>query len=200
MHHRGSRSGPGDSHEKSSKRSRHSRSRSAERRHHSDDKENAKRSEKKKKKKNIRESDITDLTSKKLKDCQDHGEDQPVDLSAGNNKRSSSVSDDGTSKNKKDINKYETSRKENKEHGMNDPSGNSSPEGLGVEPKLKSANFASNEPPRLDYNVLPDTDAMTKDDNIDSTNGILSEIGVSVSAGGQNGKDMSNPDDLIKSY
>ncbi|KAH7683062.1 putative splicing factor SR protein [Dioscorea alata] len=198
LHHRGSRSGPGDSHEKSSKRSRHSRSRSAERRHHSDDKENAKRSEKKKK--NIRESDITDLTSKKLKDCQGHGEDQPVDLSAGNNKGSSSVTDDGTSKNEKDINKYETSRKENKEHGMNDLSGNSSPEGLREEPKLKSANFASNEPPRLDYNVLPDTDAMTKDDNIDSTNGILSEIGVSVSAGGQNGKDMSNPDDLIKSY
>ncbi|KAM0935848.1 putative transcription factor C3H family [Dioscorea sansibarensis] len=196
LHHRGSRSGPGNSHEKPSKHSRRSRSRSAERRHHSDDKENTKRSEKKKK--NIGESDITDLTSKKLKDCQDHGEDQPVDLSAGNNKRNSSVND-GTSKNEKDIKKYETSRKENKEHGTHDLSGNSSPEGLRVEPKLKSANFASGESPRLDYNVLPDTDAMIKDDNIDSTNRIPSEIGVSVSAGGQNGKDMSNPDDLTKS-
>ncbi|KAJ0988909.1 hypothetical protein J5N97_007265 [Dioscorea zingiberensis] len=209
LHHKGSRSAPGDSHEKSSKRSKRSRSRSAERRHQSDEKENAKRSEKKKK--NTRESNINDLTSKKIKDYQDH-DDLPKNLSANSKKLSSSVTDDGASKNEKSFNKYEKLRKVCREYGMNDLVGNSSPEGLKVEPKLKGTDFANNELACLDYNVMSNADAITKEHNNEESTYLMedkspnfaeladrisSEVGASVSIGDQNGQDVLKPDDGI---
>ncbi|XP_073099370.1 uncharacterized protein [Elaeis guineensis] len=104
-HHRGSRSSPVRDH-RSSRRSRHSRSRSAERRHHYE-KEDTKRSERRKE--DGKRSDGGNASSKDVKDTRERKE-VKTDYSAVSHKRGSLLNEDEAFKNEKSIGKHKKSK------------------------------------------------------------------------------------------
>ncbi|XP_038973201.1 uncharacterized protein LOC103724343 isoform X2 [Phoenix dactylifera] len=104
-HHRGSRTSPVRDH-RSSRHSRHSRSRSAEKRHHYE-KEDTKKSERRKE--DGKRSDGRNTSSKDAKDSREPKEVKP-DYSAVSHKRGSLVNVDEALKNEKGIGKHKKSK------------------------------------------------------------------------------------------